>query len=409
MKKSNPHAKGTDGFVYTARLPLSSATLNYLADLIRGYLTKIGSRWRALPAGKIAGIVLAVLRCDQRPGDLAGGNGVHRTTVTRWVREVSLAGVADSAAQELRSGLMAHPRTLPTRFGYDEAGSRLFEEIMRLPEYYLPEAETALFHRYGQEIIRHAGSTELVDLGAGNARKAALLLEALAHEQRLTAYTGVDVCAQPLREAARRIKQRWPDAEVTTVHSDFDHGLSWLRGRTEYRLLALLGSTYGNLSQVERRRFLDGVRRCCGPTDRLLLCIDQPQRLVGALHAAQRRQAETEPAAERHTTALVGDPLLERRVGGRVAAGPVSDDAAFHSLRVEFHGLGHTGQMECVVGDAGARLGTGATPEEGGLRFVVATSVHVEAHGEVEEVRHERVRRPVARQQLAAERALYVP
>lgn len=38
--------------------------------------------------GKIAGIVLAVLRCDQRPGDLAGGNGIHRTTVTRWVREI---------------------------------------------------------------------------------------------------------------------------------------------------------------------------------------------------------------------------------------------------------------------------------------------------------------------------------
>ncbi|WP_030938057.1 transposase family protein [Streptomyces sp. NRRL S-646] len=88
MKKNNHHAEGPDGLVYTARLPLSSVTLNYLADLIRGHLKKIGSRWRALPAGKIAGIVLAVLRCDQRPGDLAGGNGVHRTTVTRWVREV---------------------------------------------------------------------------------------------------------------------------------------------------------------------------------------------------------------------------------------------------------------------------------------------------------------------------------
>lgn len=84
MKKNN-HAEGPDGLVYTARLPLSSATLNWLADLVRGHLKKIGSRWQALPAGKIAAIVLAVLRCDQRPGDLAGGNGIHRTTVTRWV------------------------------------------------------------------------------------------------------------------------------------------------------------------------------------------------------------------------------------------------------------------------------------------------------------------------------------
>ncbi|MDT9688416.1 hypothetical protein Q5762_08605 [Streptomyces sp. P9(2023)] len=53
-----------------------------LADPIRGRLKKIGSRWRALPAGRIAAIVPAVLRCDQRPGDLAGGNGIYRTIVT---------------------------------------------------------------------------------------------------------------------------------------------------------------------------------------------------------------------------------------------------------------------------------------------------------------------------------------
>jgi hypothetical protein len=88
VKKNNSLAEGPDGLVYNARLPLSSATLNWLSCLIRGHLKKIGSRWRALSAGRIAGIVLAVLRCDQRPGDLAGGNGVHRTTVTRWVREV---------------------------------------------------------------------------------------------------------------------------------------------------------------------------------------------------------------------------------------------------------------------------------------------------------------------------------
>ena len=83
MKKNNRPVEGPDGLVCTARLPLSSATLNWLADLIRGHCRKIRSRWRALPAGKIATIVLAVLRCDQQPGGLAGGNGIHRTTVTR--------------------------------------------------------------------------------------------------------------------------------------------------------------------------------------------------------------------------------------------------------------------------------------------------------------------------------------
>ncbi|WP_416956264.1 transposase family protein [Streptomyces sp. Agncl-13] len=109
MTKNNHPVEGPGGLVYTARLPLSSATLNWLADLIRGHLKKIGSRWRTLPAGKIAAIVLAVLRCDQRPGDLAGGNGVHRTTVARWVREV--VGLLAARAPRLDRALKKITRT----------------------------------------------------------------------------------------------------------------------------------------------------------------------------------------------------------------------------------------------------------------------------------------------------------
>nr|WP_240658337.1 transposase family protein [Streptomyces populi] len=109
MKKANHVVEGPDGLVYTARLPLSSATLNYLAALIRGHCKKIGSRWRALPPGRIAAIVLAVLRCDQRPGDLAGGNGIHRTTVTRWVREV--VGLLAARAPRLQRALKKIART----------------------------------------------------------------------------------------------------------------------------------------------------------------------------------------------------------------------------------------------------------------------------------------------------------
>jgi hypothetical protein len=109
VKNNTSPVEGPDGLVYTARLPLSSATLNYLATVIRGHLKKIGSRWRALPAGKIAGIVLAVLRCDQRPGDLAGGNAVHRTTITRWVREA--VGLLAARAPRLDRALKKIART----------------------------------------------------------------------------------------------------------------------------------------------------------------------------------------------------------------------------------------------------------------------------------------------------------
>jgi hypothetical protein len=74
--------------VYQCRLSLSTSTVTYVAQLLRARLKAIGSRWRALPPGRIAVIVLAVLRHDQRLSDIAGGNGVSASTVRRWREEV---------------------------------------------------------------------------------------------------------------------------------------------------------------------------------------------------------------------------------------------------------------------------------------------------------------------------------
>jgi hypothetical protein len=80
-------AEGTP-LVYQCALPLSRQTLTFVAGLLRGHLKKIGSRWRKLPPGKIALIVLAVLRHDHRLADMAGGNGVSASTIHRWTWEV---------------------------------------------------------------------------------------------------------------------------------------------------------------------------------------------------------------------------------------------------------------------------------------------------------------------------------
>jgi hypothetical protein len=80
-------AEGTP-LVYQCALPLSRQTLTFVADLLRGHLKKIGSRWRKLPPGKIALIVLATLRHDHRLADLAGGNGVSASTISRWTWEI---------------------------------------------------------------------------------------------------------------------------------------------------------------------------------------------------------------------------------------------------------------------------------------------------------------------------------
>jgi DDE superfamily endonuclease len=80
-------AEGTP-LVYQCALPLSRQTLTFTADLLRAHLKKTGSRWRKLPLGKIALIVLATLRHDHRLADLAGGNGVSASTISRWTWEI---------------------------------------------------------------------------------------------------------------------------------------------------------------------------------------------------------------------------------------------------------------------------------------------------------------------------------
>jgi hypothetical protein len=84
VKTTTSPAEGDISLVYSVRLPLSSATVNRVASLIRAHRKKIRSRWRKLDDGRIAVIVLAHLRNDERLADLAGGTGVSASTVRRW-------------------------------------------------------------------------------------------------------------------------------------------------------------------------------------------------------------------------------------------------------------------------------------------------------------------------------------
>ncbi|WP_190820823.1 transposase family protein [Saccharopolyspora pogona] len=88
MKNQSSPAEGTEPIVHQAQLPVSRATIDYLASLITTHCRKIRSRWRKVTPGTQAIIVLAVLRHDQRLLDIAGGNRVSASTIRRWVLEV---------------------------------------------------------------------------------------------------------------------------------------------------------------------------------------------------------------------------------------------------------------------------------------------------------------------------------
>lgn len=143
---------------------------------------------------------------------------------------------------EPRAGLAESPRRIPHRYGYDAAGSRLFEEISRLPAYCPPRAERRVLRDHGADMVRLSGAGELVHLGVGSAEKPEIPPAAMETGGPLRAYTGIDVSVRPMREAAR----------LTIVHGDFATALPWLKGRGTGCLMALPGSTFGCLTPPEQ-------------------------------------------------------------------------------------------------------------------------------------------------------------
>ena len=183
---------------------------------------------------------------------------------------------------DARTGLTATPKSLPPRWFYDDRGSRLFDQITRLPEYYLTGAERSILAARAPDIAEAAGADTLVELGSGTSDKTRLLLDAMVGTG-LGRVIPFDVSEDTLRTAAVEIGRRY-HVQVAAVVGDFHRhlGLIPTGGR---RLVAFLGSTIGNLTVGERRRFFTDLRATMTAGDRLLLGTDlikDPARLRAA-------------------------------------------------------------------------------------------------------------------------------
>jgi L-histidine N-alpha-methyltransferase len=154
--------------------------------------------------------------------------------------------------EETRRSLEREPKQLSPVWLYDERGSRLYEEITRLPGYYLPRAEAEILRLHSAEIARRTEARTLVELGSGNARNTRYLLDALRTLER---FVPVDVSAEMLRATAADVAAAYPRIAVEEIAGDFQQGLGALPGRSP-RLIAILGSTIGNLYPEQRAELL---------------------------------------------------------------------------------------------------------------------------------------------------------
>ncbi len=181
------------------------------------------------------------------------------------------------------AGLSLPQKALPPKYFYDAAGSRLFEAICRLKEYYPTRAELALTRAHIGAIARFAGrGCTLIEYGSGEGRKSRLLIEAL----RPAAYIPVDISEDALRAAAVKLRRRFPRLELRPLHGDFSQPLKnpMAQGRGR-RVVYFPGSTIGNLTQQEAHAFLRRTRAQVGPGGAMLVGVDL-KKDANVLHAA---------------------------------------------------------------------------------------------------------------------------
>jgi L-histidine N-alpha-methyltransferase len=192
-------------------------------------------------------------------------------------------------ASTVREGLTAQQKHLPAWLFYDEAGSELFEQITRLPEYYPTRIEREIFEAHGAEMVAQAARANdaaggqptplrIAELGAGSADKTRILLRAAVARPgragKLT-YEPIDVSPTALEAARARIEQEIPEVEVLPQVMDYVHCLDLEpAGEGERRLVLYIGSSIGNFELHETEPLLRRVRTALEPGDALLLGFD---------------------------------------------------------------------------------------------------------------------------------------
>jgi dimethylhistidine N-methyltransferase len=245
------------------------------------------------------------------------------------------------------AGLSQPQKTLPCKFFYDREGSRLFDLICELPEYYPTRTECALLERRAADIAGLLGPrVRLVEFGSGAGVKVKLLLRAL---EQPAGYVPVDISRGHLLAAAAGLAAEFPDLRIAPVCADYTEpfALPTIRGRMP-RLTAgfFPGSTIGNFTAEEAERFLVLTRNLLGRAAVMIIGVDLPKD-ERVLHAAYNDAAGV--------TAAFNLNLLDRinrELGGTFEVAAFAHDARWNKTfgRVEMHLISKRKQSVQIAG-----------------------------------------------------------
>jgi len=175
--------------------------------------------------------------------------------------------------EDVREGLTATPKRLPSRSFWDDRGSQLFERITEQPEYYVTRAEAEILDTRAADVTGATRPEVIVELGAGACTRTRRLLEPAFRAGPLRCFVPFDIDEAIVRRSAIELASEFEGLTVHAIVGDFASHLDVIP-RMGRQLVIFLGCTIGNFEVGERDRFLRSVRRLLGPQDHFLLGFD---------------------------------------------------------------------------------------------------------------------------------------
>ncbi len=180
-------------------------------------------------------------------------------------------------ADDVAGGLRGAHKSLPSKYIYDDEGSRLFCRIMELPEYYLTSCETGILRNNAGSIADATGNggLNLVELGAGDGKKTRIILNSMVERHDDVMYVPIDISESAVKCLLDELGREYTSLRVKGLVTDYFAGLRWLSGSNSSRNVVLfLGSNIGNFTPEERMEFLTSLHASMSPGDYLLIGFD---------------------------------------------------------------------------------------------------------------------------------------
>ena len=197
--------------------------------------------------------------------------GQQRLRVDNFLPKIGRSAMIQKALH----GLRADNKHISSMFFYDAEGSKLFEAITRLPEYYLTRTEMSLLRQAARDIGPHLSDVEIVELGSGDCSKISAFLEGLPDFVSSSArYMPIDVSQTAIEQSAGHLLKQFPGLTIRGIVADFTTQID-LIGDGDKRLFCLFGSTIGNFSRSEAAGLLVRLEAVMQPGDGLLLGVDR--------------------------------------------------------------------------------------------------------------------------------------